>query len=79
MRTAPHNEFTAIDLRATGSPRPRLRVSADGRGVVGHAGARLLADLAEVMGLESAFVDALAPTRRRLGGHAPGRVASISR
>jgi hypothetical protein len=43
--------------------------------VVGHAGSRLLADLAEATGLESAFVDALAPLRRRNGGHAPGRVA----
>jgi hypothetical protein len=35
----------------------------------------LLADLAEVTGLESGFVDALASLRRRAGGHAPGRVA----
>ena len=31
--------------------RPRLKVSADGRGVVGHAGARLLSDLADQLGL----------------------------
>jgi hypothetical protein len=28
-------------------PRPKLVVTADGRGVVGHAGTRLLADLAD--------------------------------
>jgi hypothetical protein len=43
--------------------------------VVGHAGSRLLADLAEATGLESGFVEALASTRQRAGGHAPGRVA----
>ncbi|MBR7826389.1 IS1380 family transposase [Actinospica sp. MGRD01-02] len=62
-------------MNATGFSRPRLIVSGDGRGVVGRTGSRLLADLAEVTGLESGFVDALAPTRQRSGGHAPGRVA----
>lgn len=50
-------------------------MTADGRGVVAHAGARLLAELAEATGLEVGFVGALAPSRRRGGGHAPGRVA----
>jgi hypothetical protein len=35
----------------------------------------LLTDLAEATGLEAAYIDALAPLRRRSGGHAPGRVA----
>jgi hypothetical protein len=43
--------------------------------VVGHAGARLLADLAEVTGLEHEFGVALAGLRQRDGGHDPGRVA----
>jgi hypothetical protein len=50
-------------------------VSADGRGVVGHAGARLLVDLADVTGLTSAFGQALAEVRQRQGGHDPGRIA----
>jgi hypothetical protein len=33
--------------------RPKLVVSADGRGVVGHAGSRLLADLADATGLRA--------------------------
>jgi hypothetical protein len=37
-------------VQVTGS-RPKIVVSADGRGVVGHAGARLLADVADVTGL----------------------------
>jgi hypothetical protein len=57
------------------SSRPRLVVSSDGRGVVGHAGARLLADLAEVTGLKSGFVESLVSMWQRAGGHAPGRVA----
>jgi hypothetical protein len=50
-------------------------VSADGRGVVGHAGARLVADVAEVTGLTGLFGDVLAVLRQRQGGHDPGRVA----
>jgi hypothetical protein len=44
--------------------------------VVAHAGARLLADLAEVTGLTAAFGEALVPSRQRAGGHDPGRVAA---
>jgi Transposase DDE domain group 1 len=43
--------------------------------VVGHAGARLLADLADATGLSAAMSEALAPLRRRDRGHDPGRVA----
>jgi Transposase DDE domain group 1 len=50
-------------------------VTADGRGVVGHAGARLLADIAEVTGLADRFGDVLAGLRQRHGGHDPGRIA----
>lgn len=55
--------------------RSRVVVSGDGRGVVGHAGARLLADLADVTGLTGGFSDALSGLRRRDAGHDPGRVA----
>jgi hypothetical protein len=61
-------------VQVTGA-RPKIVVSADGRGVVGHAGARLLADVAEVVGLTSACNEALASLRQRRGGHDPGRVA----
>jgi hypothetical protein len=43
--------------------------------VVGHAGARLLADLAEATGLAGQSSLALAGLRQRDGGHDPGRVA----
>jgi hypothetical protein len=55
--------------------RPKIVAAADGRGVVGHAGARLLADLADATGLTGAFSDALAPLRVRQSGHDPGRIA----
>ncbi|MFF3735663.1 transposase, partial [Streptomyces sp. NPDC002476] len=55
--------------------RPKLVVSADGHGVVSHAGSRLLADLADVTGLTSAFTDALRWLRSRGTGHDPGRIA----
>jgi hypothetical protein len=50
-------------------------VSADGRGVVSHAGSRLLADLADATGLRAAFTEALRGLRPRGTGHDPGRVA----
>lgn len=55
--------------------RPKLVVSADGHGVVSHAGSRLLADLADSTTLTSAFSDALGQLRPRGTGHDPGRVA----
>ncbi|MFF0055884.1 IS1380 family transposase [Streptomyces microflavus] len=55
--------------------RPKLYVSADGAGVVGHAGARLLADLADATGLTTAYSTALGPLRPRGTGHDPGRIA----
>lgn len=54
--------------------RPRLKVSADGRGVVGHAGARLLSDLADQVGLTSGLSIAMAPTKQRQRGHDRGQV-----
>lgn len=61
-------------MKVTGS-RPKIVVSADGRGVVGHAGARLLADVADATGLTAAFSAALGSLRQRDAGHDPGRVA----
>ncbi|WP_281185378.1 IS1380 family transposase [Micromonospora halophytica] len=55
--------------------RPKIMVTGGGRGVVGHVGARLLADLADVTGLTSAFSLALTKLRQRQSGHDPGRIA----
>ncbi|MEV8106334.1 IS1380 family transposase, partial [Streptomyces sp. NPDC088135] len=56
--------------------RPKIRVSANGSGVVGHAGARLLADLADANGLTAAYSTALRSLRPRGTGHDPGRIAT---
>ncbi|MGH8990357.1 MAG: IS1380 family transposase [Acidimicrobiia bacterium] len=56
------------------SGRPRVRVTADGAGLAGHAGSRLLADLADGVGLTEALSVVMARTRRRRSKHDPGRV-----
>lgn len=54
--------------------RPLLVVSADGRGVVSHAGSRLLADLAARTTLTGQLSAVLAPLGRPRAVHDPGRV-----
>jgi len=49
-------------------------VTADGEGLVSHAGAALLVELADRVGLTTALSDALAGTRERRSAHDPGRV-----
>ena len=55
-------------------PRPPMRVTADGKGLVSHSGTRLLADVAEVSGLQDDLSVALSPLVRRRRRHDPGRV-----
>lgn len=49
-------------------------VKADGEGVVSHAGAALLAETADRIGLTEALSEGLSPMRYRRGAHDPGRV-----
>jgi len=49
-------------------------VTADGTNVVGHAGARLLSDLADEVGLTDGLSTAMAPTKHRRRGHDRGQV-----
>lgn len=56
------------------SGRPRLVVTADGTGVAAHVGSRLLADMADAVGLTAGLSAVMAPTRRRRSAHDPGRV-----
>ena len=49
-------------------------VSADGEGLVSHAGAALLAEVADRVGLTQELSRALAGVRERRGRHDPGRV-----
>jgi Transposase DDE domain group 1 len=54
--------------------RPSLVVTTGGRGVVAHAWARLLAELADGLGLTAGLSAAIAPTKQRRRGHDRGRV-----
>jgi hypothetical protein len=58
-------------------PAARLRtveVTADGEGLVSHAGVALLVELADRVGLTAALSGALAESRERRSAHDPGRV-----
>ena len=55
-------------------PRPAMRVTADGKDLVSHAGTRLLADMAESSGLQDDLSVALSPLVRRRRKHDVGRV-----
>ncbi len=61
-------------MRVKSNYRPRVPVRADGAGLVGHAGSRLLAEVAERSGLEAALSRALAPMAKRVRRHDPARV-----
>ena len=54
--------------------RGQALVSANGSNVVSHVGARLLADLADAVGLTEGLSVALAPTKQRRRGHDRGEV-----
>jgi Transposase DDE domain group 1 len=60
-------------VKRTGT-RPKIVVTADGRGVVSHVGARLLTDLADATGLAESVSEALRSLRQRASGHDPGRI-----
>jgi Transposase DDE domain group 1 len=52
----------------------RVKVTGDGTGVAGHAGALLLAELADRVGLTDGMSAAMAHTRQRRSAHDPGVV-----
>ncbi|MGH2984731.1 MAG: IS1380 family transposase [Solirubrobacterales bacterium] len=58
-------------MKVTGS---RVEVSADGEGLISHAGTALLQELCDRTGLTEALSEAMAPTRERASAHDPGRV-----
>jgi len=51
-----------------------VEVTADGEGLISHAGVVLLAELSDRSGLTAALSGVLAGTRERLSAHDPGRV-----
>jgi Transposase DDE domain group 1 len=54
--------------------RPKITVTADGEGVVSHAGSRLLADVADKTTLTGQLAEALGGLRKPRARHDPGRV-----
>src|SRR5665811_1701615 len=52
----------------------KLSVTADGNGLVGHAGSVLVAGVADRVGLTRALSAAMAPSRERRSAHDPGVV-----
>jgi hypothetical protein len=68
----PRQEGTP-EVKRSGS-RARVKVSADGKGVVSHAGAALLRELATETGLAGAVSGALVDTYRGFPLHMPGQV-----
>jgi len=54
--------------------RPSIAVTTGAKGVVAHAGARLLCELATDLGLTEELSVAMAPTKRRRRGHDRGEV-----
>jgi len=54
--------------------RPLIRVIADGRDIISHAGSRLLGDLSDRLGLTDGLSEAMASTKCRRRGHDRGEV-----
>jgi hypothetical protein len=54
--------------------RPSIVVTTGGKGVATHAGARLLCQLADELGLRQGLSAAMAPTKKRRRGHDRGQV-----
>ncbi|MDQ4021577.1 MAG: transposase [Actinomycetota bacterium] len=54
--------------------RPKITVTADGQGVVSHAGSRLLADVADRTTLTGELSEVLAELCKPRARHDPGRV-----
>ena len=52
----------------------KVEVSSDAEGLVSHAGAFLLSELADRIGLTKALTEAMVPTRERRSAHDPGVV-----
>jgi hypothetical protein len=76
MRFAKTHSPSQEDTRKvkTQTTRQTVEVRADGEGLVSHAGAFLLVELADRLGLTAALAEAMAPTRERRSAHDPGAV-----
>jgi hypothetical protein len=64
---------STFKVQAT-TTRPKVTTTAEGEGVVSHAGSRLLADVADRTTLTAQLSDVLAVVRKLRARHDPGRV-----
>jgi hypothetical protein len=76
MRFAKAHSPSQEDTRKvkTQTTSQTVEVRADGEGLVSHAGAFLLVELADRLGLTAALAEAMAPSRERRSAHDPGTV-----
>jgi hypothetical protein len=76
MRFAKTHSPSQEDTRKvkTQTTTQTVEVRADGEGLVSHAGAFLLVELADRLGLTASLSEAMAPTRERRSAHDPGVV-----
>ena len=63
-------------MKKTTGPYPALTVDGAGSSVVPHAGATVLLRTAQTVGLTGALSAALAPWRRPLARHDPGKIVA---
>jgi hypothetical protein len=71
--TSPYKQKGTSEVKSI-SDRPRVVIATGGKGVVSHAGARLLCELADGLGLTDGLSVAMAPTKRRRRGHDRGKM-----
>lgn len=64
-------DIPKVKIRTTAQT---VEVRADGEGLISHAGAFLLVELTDRLGLTGALSEAMAPTRERRSAHDPGVV-----
>jgi Transposase DDE domain group 1 len=76
MRFADPFTTTQEDTRKvkTQTTSQTVEVRADGEGLVSHAGAFILVELADRLGLTAGLCEAMTPTRERRSAHDPGVV-----
>src|SRR5919109_1252943 len=70
-RSQEQEDTRKVNAKATAQT---VEVTADDEGLISHAGAFLLTELADRLGLTKALSAAMAPTRERRSAHDPGRV-----
>jgi Transposase DDE domain group 1 len=72
LENAVASPFPETQEVKTQTTRQTVEVRAEAEGIVSHAGAHLLAELGDRVGLTAALSAAMVPTRERRSAHDPG-------